>query len=75
MTEPQPFGARLRHLRVSRGWTQAKLARKAGIAAIVVSHYETGAKQFPSAATLVKLADALECTVDDLLRSSHGGVP
>lgn len=56
----------LRELRERRGLTQAELGAKAEIAGASVSHFETGQRQ-PSLESLVKLADALEVTVDTLL--------
>lgn len=67
MPEPTIFGQRLREIRELRAWTQEELAEKAGLAASVVSHYETGVRRKPSADNLVKLAKALGVTVDYLL--------
>ena len=47
--------------------SQAELGDKAGIPAIMISHFETGARPSASASTLVKLADALELPIDYLL--------
>ncbi len=52
--------------REARGLTQAELGLKAGIAPGAISHFETG-QRAPSLESLVKLADALECSVDQLL--------
>jgi transcriptional regulator with XRE-family HTH domain len=49
-----------------RGLTQGELGTKAGMAAASVSHFETG-QRVPSLDSLVKLADALEVSVDSLL--------
>ena len=57
---------RLCHQRELRGLTQAELGARAGIAPGAVSHFETG-QRLPSLESLVKLADALECSVDSLL--------
>lgn len=56
----------LRDLRERRGLTQAALGAKADMAAASVSHFETGQRQ-PSLDSLVKLADALEVSIDTLL--------
>ena len=50
--------------------TQEDLAAKSGVQAVMISHFETGARQSASADTLVKLADALNVTVDFLLGRS-----
>jgi transcriptional regulator with XRE-family HTH domain len=56
----------LRQLRERRGFTQAALGARADMAAASVSHFETG-QRVPSLDSLVKLADALEVSVDTLL--------
>lgn len=56
----------LRELRERRGFTQAELGARADMAAASVSHFETG-QRVPSLDSLVKLADALEVSVDALL--------
>ncbi len=56
----------LRRIRELRKITQAEMGNRAGIAAASVSHFETG-QRAPSLDTLVKLADALNVTVDALL--------
>ena len=61
---------RLQKLRETRRLTQAELGRKAGMAAASVSHFETG-QRTPSLDSLVKLADALDVSVDTLLGRSQ----
>jgi DNA-binding XRE family transcriptional regulator len=59
---------RLPHLadrRIRRGWTQRELADKAGTSRVNVGRIETGGDTTPGMAR--KLADALECAIDDLL--------
>jgi transcriptional regulator with XRE-family HTH domain len=69
------FSRRLAAQRERRGFTQAQLGAKAGIAAGAISHFETG-QRVPSLESLVKLADALECSVDLLLgRRSQEDLP
>jgi transcriptional regulator with XRE-family HTH domain len=62
----QNLRERLRAFREMRGLTQGDLGTKAGMAAASVSHFETG-QRVPSLDSLVKLADALEVSVDALL--------
>lgn len=62
----QALRERLRTFREMRGLTQGELGTKAGMAAASVSHFETG-QRVPSLDSLVKLADALEVSVDALL--------
>jgi transcriptional regulator with XRE-family HTH domain len=49
-----------------RTLTQSELGSRAGIAAASISHFETG-QRAPSLDSLVKLADALQVSVDALL--------
>lgn len=64
--EIKDLGDRLRLLRKSKGWTQADLAQHAGIERSMVGNYELGL-HYPPIPTLIKLASALEITVDRLL--------
>ena len=56
----------LRTIRERRGLTQLALGQRAGMAPASISHFETG-QRVPSLESLVKLADALEVSVDELL--------
>jgi transcriptional regulator with XRE-family HTH domain len=67
----QGIRLRLSEHRERRGLTQAELGTRAGIAAGAISHFETG-QRLPSLESLVKLADALECSVDSLLGRTMG---
>jgi transcriptional regulator with XRE-family HTH domain len=69
--EPTLFGRRLRELRDKRGWTQEELSERAKVPAAMISHFETGVRGAPSADNLVKLANALEVTIDYLLGRSE----
>ena len=60
------FPQRLRAARELRDLNQAELARRAGLQASAVSHFETGARK-PSFDNLKRLADALIVTTDYLL--------
>jgi transcriptional regulator with XRE-family HTH domain len=65
-TSPDIFSQRLRAGRELRELNQAELARRAGLQASAVSHFETGARK-PSFDNLKRLADALDVTTDYLL--------
>jgi transcriptional regulator with XRE-family HTH domain len=68
------FGARLTALRDARGWSQASLATKAGMARGYVNRLEAG-RQDPSLSTLVALARALSVPLAELVtarRRSYG---
>jgi transcriptional regulator with XRE-family HTH domain len=67
MPPSEPFGKRVRAARELRGWTQAQLAERSKVPAMMISHFETGVRTGVSAATLVKLANALSVSVDYLL--------
>jgi transcriptional regulator with XRE-family HTH domain len=55
--------ARVRH---ARGLSQEQLAAKAGCGQSSISWYENNTHT-PLLTTVVKLADALDCTIDDLV--------
>lgn len=76
MTSPRPqvseaLPANLKSLRELRGLTQAEVGARAGLAAAAVSHFETG-QRAPSIESLVRLADALDVSVDVLLGRRGG---
>jgi transcriptional regulator with XRE-family HTH domain len=56
----------LRELREEQHLTQAKLAGIAGLPSSSIAHFEAGGRS-PSVESLVKLADALGCSADELL--------
>ena len=66
MSTATSLSANLQALRELRKLTQAELGARAGIAAASISHFETG-QRTPSLDSLVKLADALQMSVDALL--------
>jgi transcriptional regulator with XRE-family HTH domain len=60
------FGPALKEVRTRQGMTQQQLAESAGINTAQVSHLETD-RQEPSARMIRKLAEALNCSADELL--------
>ncbi|HEX7154631.1 MAG TPA: helix-turn-helix transcriptional regulator [Thermoanaerobaculia bacterium] len=62
------FGRRLRELRLAYGLTQAQLAASCETSISGISKLE-GGKTSPTLATLVRLADAIGCTVAELIES------
>lgn len=60
------FPERLRAGRELRDLSQGELARRAGLQASAISHFETGTRK-PSFDNLKRLADALNVTTDYLL--------
>lgn len=57
----------LQDIRKRRMLTQAELAAASGVSQQVISKIETRESINPGALTLYKLAQALRCTVDDLI--------
>jgi transcriptional regulator with XRE-family HTH domain len=72
--EGELFGERLREVRLSRGLTQGQLAERCGTSVAAISHLERGTK-VPTLTTLVRLADALECRVTELVEVLDRGFP
>ena len=60
------FPERLRSARDHRGLNQGELAKRSGLQATAISHFETGQRK-PSFDNLRRLADALDVTTDYLL--------
>ena len=56
----------IKRLREAAGLRQYELAERMGVKQASVSAWESG-QAMPSAANLLKLADILDCTVDELL--------
>ena len=66
------MGARVRHLRQSRGLTQAQLAELAGVSRQLVGAVETG-RHLPRVDAAVGLARALATSVEELLAAEPPG--
>lgn len=62
------FPQELRTRRIAAGLTQQQLSEHIGVRQSVISLYEKG-RSMPSLDTLVKMADTLDCTIDDLVRN------
>jgi len=58
---------KLRQLRKKAGWSQQKLAEKAGLSYNVITKIEQGVAKRPSIQTMMKLADAFGISLDDLV--------
>ena len=61
----------LRKLRRARGLTIRDLAEQVGLSASIISYYENE-KRKPSYEVLVKLSEALGCTIDELTGTATG---
>lgn len=58
---------RLREARAARGWTQAELAEQVGVSRKTINTVENGVF-VPSTVLALKLARALDATVEDLFQ-------
>lgn len=61
--------AGLARLRRAAGLSQEKLAELCGVTQVAVSAWEVGAK-YPTADKLPIIAEALNCSIDDLFRAA-----
>lgn len=59
----------IRKFRCRRGLRQRELAEMVGVTRLTIARYESGARK-PDVYTLKRIAEALECTVDDLIGKS-----
>lgn len=59
----------LKKIRLERGYSQAKLSELSGVNLRMIQHYEQGVKDInlAQANTLYKLAQVLECNMEELL--------
>ena len=57
----------IKKLREKKGWTQQDLAYHTKLSYNTISKIEQGASQKPIMQTLIKLADALNVSLDDLV--------
>ncbi|HEX8619580.1 MAG TPA: helix-turn-helix transcriptional regulator [Thermoanaerobaculia bacterium] len=64
--EGEIFGPHLRELRLARGLTQTELAERSHTNTMFISKLERGVTT-PTIGTLLRLANALECGVVDLV--------
>lgn len=58
---------RLREWRERRGLTQTELAERSDVPQSVISSIERGVTQHPTVTVLMKLAEALDVRLDDLV--------
>ena len=61
---------RIKELRNQKGISQEELAHRAGLSRTGMGFLETG-KRWPRLDTLMKVADGLNVTVDELLKGVH----
>lgn len=58
---------RLKECRKQKGWTQQKLAEKTGLSFNTITKIEQGIGDSPTLKTLLRLSDALEIGLDELV--------
>jgi transcriptional regulator with XRE-family HTH domain len=58
---------RLKELRKKAGWSQQKLAEEAGLSYNTITKIEQGAATKPTIQTMIKIADALKISIDELV--------
>lgn len=57
----------LKEYRKRKGWTQQKLAEKTGLSFNTITKIEQGIGDSPNLKTLLKLSEALEIGIDELV--------
>ena len=65
--EGEILGAHLRKLRIARGLTQGEVAERCATSIAFISNLERGV-MLPGLAVLLRLGDALECNVSQLVK-------
>ena len=65
------MGKQFREIRLARGLTQYQLAELSGVPRICICRYESG-KYFPSISNAMKLAKALDVSIDELIGKKAG---
>lgn len=60
------MGYRIKEARLRAGMTQAELAARSGISRSIINGLETGRSKVTTTQTLVKIAEALGASVDDI---------
>lgn len=70
--EIRAFGASVRHMRETRGWSQEALAEHADLNRSYLGEVERG-EASPSLATALKISSALGFRLSELLAHTEGG--
>ena len=58
---------RLKELRKKNNWSQQKLADKAKLSYNAITKLEQGAALYPTIQTIIKIADAFDISIEELL--------
>jgi len=62
---------KVKQLRKSAGWSQQKLAQYSGLSYNMITKIEQDQAQYPSIQTVIKIADAFNMSIDDLVERKH----
>lgn len=65
--EAEQFASRLRNLRKDNGYSQAEFARLLGISRRAMCYYERESKNLPPVPMMVKMAELLDTSMEDLI--------
>lgn len=60
------MGYKIKEIRAQKKMTQAELAAKSGVSRSIIAQLESGSRTRTTTSTLIKLAAALETTVDTI---------
>ena len=60
----------IRYLRRAKKMTLAELSKASGVSRVSINRYELG-KRVPDVIAAQKIAEALGCTIDDLVKKRH----
>ena len=61
------LGKNLKDIRRKRGWSQQKLAEVAGLSYVTIAKIEQERAKEPTIHSIVKLADALGVSIDEMI--------
>ena len=61
---------RVKDFRIKAGWSQQKLAEKAGLSYNAITKIEQGTAKQPTIQTMIKIADAFGVSLDKLVGRS-----
>jgi len=61
------YEKKIKQLRKRAGWSQQKLAEKAGLSYNVITKIEQGVAKNPNIKTMIKLAEAFQISLDELV--------
>lgn len=65
------MGMNLKNKRIQMNLTLSELSKKTGLSTTYISNLENGRKGNPSRETMIELANALNCSVNELFFASN----